>query len=275
MKYISIKSVLYGLSTLVDESMWNENYFLEWAIKGARKLNLVSNYTVKSCHLDIVEHLSTLPADCVSLTMVLIKTPGTSPTEEERADLADLLNLTDVNAAFKWMNGDGLVDKVVSGNTFLNRPYVPMKQTTNPFIKTMNCMDANCVDCVFEYTINPNGTLYSSVREGEVIISYLGYATDNGDCLIEDNEDIKEAIEAYVLHRYFEQKAISGDQVAMNQRDYYRNRFQVLSGKAKNSNLPTVGQLENIANYQNRLKPQSHQFDNLFANFGYKEDTKV
>lgn len=272
MKYTSIKSVLYSLSTLIDEEHWNENYFLEWAVRGARKLNLVHSYMDKVCELEISEHSTTLPADCHRITMIAVYN-NTSAFKSNTALLNDLLNLLPTNSAYKYMTVTSLPERLVGITNSYS--YVPMYKSTSPFVKSNNCTqvlpDANCR---YEYVENPDGTLYTSIVSGHAVLAYKSYANHAGECLIPDHEDVKEAIESYVLARYFESRTLSmGDNTKyyMDMRSYYNEKFGRLAMKCKSLNLPDIGDLENIGNQTTRLKPQSHQFDKLFSSLGYKE----
>lgn len=269
MKYTSIKSVLYGLSTLIGEENWNENYFMEWAVKGARKLNLVHTYSDKVCTMDVTEHSCTLPSDCHNIIMMAVYN---APTEEISNDrlLSDLLNYLPTNAAYKHMEGTSVQDRIIG--VLSTSQFVPLKRSTSPFLLANTCTEVLASNtCSYEYIDNVDGTLYTSFKSGTVVLAYKSYASQNGECLIPDNEDVKEAIESYVLMRHFEGKSLSGDRTFLELRRMYTEKFQVLYMKCKSLNLPTLDQLENMSNMQNRLKPQSHQYDKFFTTLGNKE----
>ena len=126
----------------------------------------------------------------------------------------------------------------------------------------------------YEYSINPNNTITSSLKEGILLIAYKAYPCDKGDFLIPDNEDVKEAIAAYCMYRFYASRAIVHEEGARQERDYYLQRFHVTSGKAKNVNNPTLAQLELMSNESNRIKRNTSHFDHFFSSLGYKENAK-
>lgn len=272
MKYIPINSVLYSLSTLVDEKDWNDSYFLEWAIKASRKLNLIKSFVNKVCILDIVEHVAQLPIDCHEITMIAVNT-NTLTSDENQQLINNILNLVPSNSSYKYLTDTSLVDRI-KDLSFINR-FVPMKKSTSPFLQASNVTSVldDSTMCSYEYDFNPDGTLYCSIKNGKAILAYKGYPTTNEEWLIPDNEDVKEAIESFVLYRFFESKAITDPQ-SERQRDYYQNKFYRMSMKAKSLNLPTIDELENISNMNNRLKRPQHQYDKLFSSMGNKENIK-
>lgn len=72
-KLISIQSVLFDLSTLMDEKQWNSAHFLEWATKGAKSLKIENKYVEKVELLTIEDHMTTAPVDLAYIVAAGIK----------------------------------------------------------------------------------------------------------------------------------------------------------------------------------------------------------
>lgn len=136
----------------------------------------------------------------------------------------------------------------------------------------MNC-DRDCTEnicrgttCPQEYTISSNGVLTSTLRDATLLVSYLGYPIDeNGDHLIPDDENLKEALFHYVLYRYWLQKDLMKESGADKRMQFHLQMWSTLANKALSINLPSLGTLENIRANRSRLIPRGNSFDKFFG----------
>jgi hypothetical protein len=85
-KYISIKSVLYGISLLIDDRYWNENKVLEWVNRGYRKMDLSPSFVTKTAELTVTSHKTTLPSDFKYLIQIM------DTTDVSSVDTSNLLD---------------------------------------------------------------------------------------------------------------------------------------------------------------------------------------
>lgn len=58
------------------------------------------------------------------------------------------------------------------------------------------------------------------------------------------------------------------------ERDYHLQRFSILSVRARNIDLPDIDTLENLAQFENRLKDGKNLHDKFFEGLGFKESIK-
>jgi len=206
-KYISIKSVLYGISLLIDERYWNENKVLEWINKAYRKLNLPASFVTKNVELTVTTHKATLPSDFKYLIQVMDTTTVTSAEAD-----TFLSETTDLPEDSTWT--------LASTNSMYG--YKPMRLTSNPYHASI-CLDTTisyCTDCVHEFSVSPSLVLTTTLDEGTILVSYLAYATDdNGYILIPDNEDVKEALQHYVFYLYWIEKDMMKEEGAAQRAD--------------------------------------------------------
>lgn len=93
--YISIKSVLYDLSTMLPETNWNESLFLEWAYKAMRKINLHEKYEHVVCLIPVQDHKAELPSELRYLTQIAYVTQSDLDDTDEIEAYKDIMNLAD------------------------------------------------------------------------------------------------------------------------------------------------------------------------------------
>jgi hypothetical protein len=90
--------------------------------------------------------------------------------------------------------------------------------------------------------------------------------------LIPDHEDLKEALMHYVYYRIYLAKTFMHEQNSNNERDYHLSRFQLLGIKAiSDLNSPSLGVMENIKNYYNRIIPRENQADSFYSQLNAPE----
>lgn len=259
--YISIKSVLYDLSLTISDRYWNETYAMEWANKAARLLRSESTLISKVAYLPVQTHKSELPSDLKYLVQVVYRT---NMCGHSVCNLAEILQLPE---------GSELIDKIDIETAF---PWQPMRLTTNPF-HSLICGNKHlmmCSTCAHEFSVAPDLTLTTTLLSGNLMVSYLGYPTDEEGCLlIPDNEEVKEAILHYVLYRYWMSKYTMKEDGAEGRMAHHLRMWNTLSTKASgNLNLPDVNQLENLKNQFNTLVPRENRFQQLFSTLSAREN---
>lgn len=271
-QYIPIDSVLYNISLDIDPPYYNEHKFKEWAIRGYRKLNAKDKYTEKVTLVQVSEHKAQLPSDVKYINQIAYK--ETLNSTEDQAIL-DLLGIGDTEAQFinteNWLNR---LNRVTS--------WKPLKKSTNSFIYTVTLSNnifpnldyTEC--CDHEYTVDQGLCLTTTLRNGYIWVSYLAYATDD-KCriLIPDDEDLKDAIAHYCMYRFWNSKVISGDKLAINERDWNLSQYQTLLAKASGKlNSPDIDTLENIRKITTRIVPRSEHYNGFFSKLNQTENPR-
>lgn len=277
-KHISIKSVLYELSTLIEEEHWDEARFLEWANKAAKKINLFANWEDKVCTRVLDSHRAEMPTDWKFINMILYREDTV-----DNSTLTDLiareLNLEEsTNPAVAHMeNVDNLLSAFAEPFSSAHQ-YKPLRRTSGFFMNMIHCDDEfySCPECAYEYSISQGGIITSTLQTGILAISYKAYPTDEeGYLLIPDNEDLKEALVHYCLYRHFLRKSIYSEDASRGERDWHLRRYSVLAMKAKSTDLPDIDELENIKNFHTRIVPRTHMYDTYFTMLGNKENNDL
>jgi hypothetical protein len=254
-KYISIKSVLYQLSLLIDERYWNETIMLELATKAARSMQLSSMLEEKVSLVELKDHKAQLP-DCIRylVQVALIQDHGCLTSIADSQDLPE-------NSSWCISSASG------------KHSLVPMRLASSPFHLKLAATYSNCNNCKYEFSVSPSLVLTSNVNCGKLLVSYLAFPTDEeGNALIPDDEDVKTAIMHYVLYMYWLSKMSMKEQGAERLVEFHLRQYQIASLKSKNLMLPDTNEMENIKNIRNRLVPRTNQFDSFFTKLNNQEN---
>lgn len=259
--YIPIDSVLYDLSLTIDDRYWNETKALEWANKAARLLRSDQMLESKLALIHVTNHKAELPEDLKYLTQVVFK-----DTNCATDSCFPELNLPP--------NSD--LQSKLDGVSMIN--WQPMRLTSSPYHQSL-CLDdslLNCQVCSHEFSVSTNLVLTTTLKTGALMVAYIGLPMDtDGKLLIPDNEEVKEAILAYVLYRYWMSKYNMMEQGSDQRMQHYLSMWNTLSKKAAgNLNLPDVNELENLMSQFNRLVPRENRFQQMFLTLSNRESLK-
>ena len=279
-KFVSLKSVLWDLSTTVPEESYNEHLFYEWAAKGFEKIRPHLSYSLCNAIVPVIGHHGALPNNMISVLNVAISATNNETQQTELENLIqESLSLDEPNNVY-LLNGD-IKDKIISLINNKNR-WQMMYKTSSNFIKSVstNELIKNQLNEVPQYTICQGEYLFSSVENGLCLIAYLGTPTaENGDILIPNDEDLKEAIYHYCMYRWYSSKIATAEVNSMlhykQEREFHLSQFQVLALKAKSLDLPDLATLENMANNHNRMVTLQHSYGQGFANLLIPEYIKL
>jgi hypothetical protein len=256
--YVSIKTVLYQLALTIDERYWNETAALEWATHAYRQMNIEAALQDKVAVVEVINHKGELPSDLKFLTQIAYSDSTTCDGCDYDLDLPE---------------GSGLQDKL---NDLTSRfSWRPMRLTTNSFAKSIctNLSLFNCAACQHEFAVSPNLVMTTSLKSGHVLVAYLGYPLDDdGDTLIPDNEDLKEALLHYVLYKYWLSKYQMKEEGAEGRMEFHLKMWANMYKKALSLNLPDLSTMENIKNSHNRLVPRTNRFEQLFMTLSHREN---
>lgn len=277
--FVSIKTVLYDLSTVLPEQEFDRVLLTEWAHKALRKVNSSLKFESEVCLIDVDSHKGQLPSDLKYVVQMAYK-PYDDVDSDDLADVQKALGLDQTKNTNILEN---LPDKAVYGLTNLYKnKWRPLRASTNSFFQSITCptdiypdmyFDYDCPHCKDEYYLSPDLSITTSFKKGLVMLAYLRYAKDaDGFELVPDEPNILEALFHYCLYRYYAVKAIVKEQGAPQERDYHLGRFELLLAKGTaNLNTPDLSQMENLRIQSTRLMPKSQQFDSFFSRLNSQE----
>ena len=137
-------------------------------------------------------------------------------------------------------------------------------------------IDLDCPGCSHEYTVNPDMSLTTTLKDGVLYVAYLRFPkNDSGDVLIPDNEELKEAIMHYCMWRYYIKKSLIGEDKSQQERDYHKQQFGLMKAKAQATlDSPDIAQMENLKAIRDRLNPRDNMYDNFFSKLNSRESLK-
>jgi ribonucleotide reductase alpha subunit len=127
-------------------------------------------------------------------------------------------------------------------------------------------------DCLMEYREEGNN-IKTTPKNCIVLISYKAYASDNGEYMIPDNENLKEALTNYILYRLYDAKMkAEPNQFNQAERTMHLQRYNILAARAKGElNMPDVGTMENLKNIRTRMMPRTNMFESGFQSLNQPE----
>lgn len=124
-----------------------------------------------------------------------------------------------------------------------------------------------------EYTYSiQKGILFTSIKDGNVKISYRGIATDeDGYPLIPDNEKVMLGMEYYILSRYLEPMYLMGKITDKAFEYIQQKRYFYMPSAFTSLQMPSVDGMESVMNSINRLILSNTSHESFFKKSGEKE----
>lgn len=156
--------------------------------------------------------------------------------------------------------------------------YVPMRLTSSPFFNSQ-CDDSlmTNTDCLHTFSIDSSLVVTTTLDNGEVKVSYKRFKQDEeGNILMPNDEDVKDAVFAYVLYTYWLIKDQMMEEGASQRMRFWLSMYNTLSTKVNgNMNMPDLNTMENMMRSHNRMLPRRNQFFHLFTKLGNTENAIV
>jgi len=282
-KYTSIDAILYDLSTTLSQFDIDETRMKEWAVKGLRKFNLPAKYTLKNCIIQVKDHKAEIPSDAKYITQIAYKENLSDVDLEILREIMNLNSEEDNPALVYIQDPNSLPKKALAAEFFHRTTWKPLRLTSNNFHLSINedlSIYANkeylpfyydCPGCEHEYYIDENGCITTTLKNGLLYVAYQSAVTDDGEYLIPDDENLKDALFHFCLYRYYLMKPI--DNQVQYEREFHLSQYEVLKTKATaDINQPDEAQMENIKNMLQRLIPRSNRRDQFFSKLHNKEN---
>lgn len=282
-KYTTIDSVLYDISTDIDESMYDETLFREWITKASRKFKTKAKFDIENCIIPVVEHKAKVPSSAIQLLQLAY---FENVDQLDVNELKTIMGLDQEHLVQYFQNADTFVLRSLYSTLSSNTGWKPMKLSSNNYhVSILNDTSIylnkdflpnlyRCDHCTHEYSIDSNGCITTTLKNGFIYLAYKIYTKDaNGNTLIPDNEDVKDALRHYVLYRYWSKKPLTNE--SKYEREFNLAQFEVLKAKAAaDLNHPDEDGMENLKNQLQRLVPRSNMRDSFFSKLSNKEELR-
>jgi len=266
---------------MVDEQYWDENKALEWVVRGFKKLNINAKYETKVAILPVIAHKAQMPSEARFINHMAYK-QGISYSDVDY--IKRLMGNDSINGFTTNVDDftfpDTLAAEVIE--SFYQRYaniWQPITPSMNPYTRSVHLETPlpayfnptqdetyNMVQCEVSYDIHPNGCITTTFKEGFLFLSYSAYATDDGELLIPDDANLKDALFHFFMYRYHEAKAVKHTQNSANERAWHLHRYSILGRKASAQlNAPDIPTLENIKNITNRMIKTTSDYGRFFT----------
>jgi hypothetical protein len=228
--------------------------------------------------IPITEHQALLPNNFQNL-LSAAALPAYSDSEAAYYEgvIRELASLNEPNNVY-IINDESIINRLMISFSD-TRKFEVMHKATSLFMQSFNSpssLDTTPKLQTPQYEICEGRFMFTNLRTGFVLISYLAIpSTKDGDLLIPDHQDLKEAISHYVMYRWYSSRISTADYSALNhlkqEREFHLSQFQVLSIKSKNLELPDLATLENLVNIRNRMVSVTTAFETGFNNINLSE----
>ena len=259
MKRVPLKTILYQLSLDLDPALWNESTVLEWALKATRKMGGIHLYRDIVEYFEIKNFKATIPESLKYLGQIFIYLPS--------------INKDNINLATEI---EEIERKTLAPNPSYFVTHAPLQGIVTKKWKVVYETPGLLVPCMsigtcFMQYKNHQEYLEFNIRTGIIMMSYKQYAQDNeGEYLIPDNENYKEALNHYIMYKVYDGKIkASPTKENMSERSWHLNRYNFLAAKAVGEiNRPTEAQLENLRKNSLKMIGNLNLYEKGFINFG-------
>lgn len=268
MQFISIKSVLDDVVRFIPPDSFNEMEIIEDCSKAMDKIGYILQYEPAIAFVPIKQYKGCLPKGLVQLNQIAYKT-NFAITQDDIVSIRELTSL-DVNN----YPSDGLPLALLQSSWYRSH-WQPLRLSTNTFALSVLCEDCgllSCPTCEYEYTILPDGHIVTNFVDGYVCVSYMKYPTDcDGEFLIPDNENYKEALKNFALMRQWEIRWNMKEEGSERLYMKYQAQWGLFKAKATADMRITLDSLENVKNIRNKLIVRENSFNRFFGNLNSSE----
>jgi hypothetical protein len=266
-KYTKINTVLPLIANAVRKED-STGQLLSYILDGYRQLAIPSQQLQEHItFVEIVNHKAVLPQDVEILNLVTYQ--ANDPTDSQWDSFCNSLNLQSGISQEEYELLDdvtnpcagnySLAHKLVLNSAYFQECYYPLKYIGNQTFGCKDCLNRYCHSCNETFSVDPNGIIWTSIKEGYLCLIYMRQAVDDlGDYLIVDHPHIKRYLKYFAEHAHFENRFYTHEQGGSNPLSHTINQMNQYYNKARGTMLmkgidKTLHQEMFIKNYNSKL----------------------
>ncbi|GIU70159.1 MAG: hypothetical protein KatS3mg002_1395 [Candidatus Woesearchaeota archaeon] len=270
--YIPLKAALVSIYDIIDEDdiEVDESKIIEWASNEMRLLSVKQTYDHKLAFLIVSNHKAALPCGFKIIDFIAYK---------------HILTDTDI-ANIKLYTSDAESNTIGSKYmSFINSDYFKSWTMLRMAVKNSFMLGIHCKNpinmyakCEHEYSVDKYGFIHTSFKDGYLALSYYSYPQDSeGNFLIPDDEDIKEAIKDYCFMKLWEKRMNLKEENSINMYNLYKRQYKISHANAKGKILLPQGPdgYENLKQQLIRFGQNTNHYYSGFGNLNQQENISL
>jgi hypothetical protein len=225
MKKTKLKSILYSIATTIPPKEWNEDLMIEWAYIAAKKMSPVGLLSFKQDYFEIKNFSIDMPEDLVTLDQMIVYKKSIDKNDIVPSETKKEYVLRNANIP----NQDRFWEK--SNNVSVQKKWRVILEARESILAPCLGLDY----CEYVYRLNwDEEKIKFNFKQGLVAMSYYKEGTSSdGDLLIPDNENFKEAILNYCMYRYYDKMMkAEPSQFHQSERTFHLQRYDILSKRS-------------------------------------------
>lgn len=266
--YVPLTAAVQEVYRLLPKDQVDYNEIYEWAYNAYEALMVRQSYEDKMYLVDVTNHTAELPKGLVFIEQMFYK-----DTTEDSDETTNVPIYTGDMAVTEITTTDW--EFLLADNSQI---WQPLRLSPSIWSNTFVCSNSPTIGAVSEhtYTVTKDRCIITSFESGQICIGGLAYPTKNGELLIPDHRDVREAIKYNVLMTYFLVRDILQTQGASNLEVKYRRYWEIYAAKCRGTlMLMGIDQLENFRTQMQRIGQHNETYNNAFSNLSTQENINL
>lgn len=267
-KYVPLTAAVQEVYRLLPKDQVDYNELYEFAYTAYEALMVRQVYDEQMYLATVENHTFKLPAGLVYIEQMFYKM---TDTEE------------DLTTNVPIYIGDSETTAITQDdwNFLFSSGYrwQPLRLSPSVWSNTFVCSNSPTIGALSEhtYTITKDRCVITSFESGTVCIGGLRYpTTEDGELLIPDERDVREAIKYNVLMNYFLMRDIMQMEGSGPREEKYRRYWEIYAAKCRGKlMLMSIDQLENLRTQMQRLGQHNESYNNAFSNLSSQENINL